>query len=114
LQFNTSQSVTVVDFAGGGPISQTFVGRGDSSNSLVPGTGVAAPTTTCSVAPTDLTNSCPITSALAFFTRGALFGENGMRCSASRRGKLLIFRQRSMSHRCRFPSQAPSYCWARG
>jgi hypothetical protein len=78
LQFNTSQSVTVVDFAGGGAISQTFVGRGDSSNSLVPGTGVPAPATTCSVAPTDLTNSCSITSALAFFTRGALFGENGI------------------------------------
>jgi hypothetical protein len=91
LQFNTSQSVTVADFAGGGSISQTFVGRGDSSNSLEPGTGVPAPTTICSVAPTDLTNSCSITSALAFFTRGGLFGENGIEMFSLAPGQVADF-----------------------
>lgn len=78
LTFNGSQTVTVGDFAGGPTITQTFTARGDGSNTLLPGTGTAAPTTSCSVAPGAPTNACAATSPLASFTRSGAFGLNGV------------------------------------
>jgi hypothetical protein len=91
LQFNAGQSVTVADFAGGGAITQTFVGFGDSSNSLAPGTGIAAPTTTCTVSPLNRTNSCDITSAWAAFTRGGNLGVNGIEMFSLAPGQVVDF-----------------------
>ena len=65
LTFNASQTVNVANFNGGGAISQNFTGRGDTSNSLVPGTGVAAVAPICTVAPGGPTNSCATSSPLA-------------------------------------------------
>jgi hypothetical protein len=74
MLFNATQTLNFV--GGTGPITQNFTGRGDNTNSLVPGTGVASATPACvvSLAATSCASNGPSNS----FPRIGNYALNGV------------------------------------
>jgi len=76
LTFNAAQGLDLI--ASLSPISQTFTGYGDGTNSLLPGTGTASITPICT-APVPATSSCATTGPFMNFANpSGIFALNGV------------------------------------
>lgn len=90
LSFNASQTVDVVNFAGN-DVFENFVGYGDSSNSLTPGTGSPSVTTPCVVIIGNPTSACGTSGPEATFVHSGNFGLNGVESFALVPGQVADF-----------------------
>ena len=83
--FNATQTLNFVD--GFGTVTQNFTGRGDATNSLVPGTGAASVTPPCVVSAA--ATSCASNGPTNNFVRVGNFALNGVETFTLAQGQII-------------------------